>query len=250
MRIVAVISLCICAVFTARADMVDDALFRAHVKSVEEFIARFNGDERSPMAPADSLRSPVLALFSFGYVDSQDPDSMAIVAREFVDSIDAAAVRLSLTDPRTRIEAECVFSSGGRKFEITLVFVMEEFKPGFRRLALADACGIERSGLLVVKPMYPISPVEHELHFMALEDLFAAKRDYLPSTLPRGRSVDSLSYLIALLQCGHVAYEECTDVAVVSAQVPGFEFRIREIVNPKSFNSGWLITDLCRISEN
>lgn len=221
-----------------------DILFESHVKSVEEFIARFNGDESSPLT--DTTRSPIYSLFDFNYVNEQNTDSITDLANDFINSVKTSGARISLIDPCTHIEAECVFDFDDRQCNITLVFVMQEFGSNYRRLALSDAYGIVSSGVLEIKPMYPISPIEHELHFMSLDDLFTNKKEYLASTMPTDREVDQLSYLIACIHCGKAIYNSCQNVTVKFSNIPGFEFSIKEKINPKSFNSGWLISDLKR----
>lgn len=245
MRRIITAVLTVLSALTAFAESPETTLFRSHVKSVEEFIARFNGDELDPSLPEGSNASmAIYRLIDPDFAHSMPADSMLRLADALINAVRVQNIKLDLLNPLNEIEAECSFVFKGKPCPLTLIFVREEFRPGFQRLALSEVRGMDAAGIITEQPLYPINPLEHEMHFMELHDLMNNKKDYVSTLIAGNKTLDSTSYFIGLIQHGVLKYVQCNDVSVRFRQVPGFDFSIRETVHPGDFSSGWLITEL------
>jgi serine/threonine protein kinase len=93
-----------------------------------------------------------------------------------------------------------------------------------------------------------ISPVSHGTGFIALYDVFKdganiqnyIAKDYIP---------DTLTYFISLMSLNKIKLTEVNKVKYHFLQIPGWAFTV-DYFNRKELNSGWLISELKRMSNN
>lgn len=227
-----------------------DAQFNATVKSVDEFMARFNGIESKPGVAneGESRRNNILALFDYT-IESRTSslENFKNTLTEFVSTIDERNVQLQLVDVNAWSEVKTKFIYGKKSLKITLVMHLEHINNDEKRWVIAGVRGLEQAGLYD-KGLSVISPVEHELHFMGLSDLFLQNKSLIASCRSSQRDIDELSMFLGLTMCGSLKFSEVSDVEFHFTNVPGFIFTIREIMREGS-NCGWLITDLKRAND-
>ncbi len=233
--------------FAARANFPEAELFNAHVKSVDEFTARFNGDEANEVIATAVTEGPgnhILHLFDVDYVNSQDPVQNKQLASEFVDAVVKNNSKIGIDKPSTKIIAVCSFLYKGSPVTLNLIFQREEFKSGYKRLALIDVQGLDSLHIYKPNSIYPINPLEYEMHFMEFDDVLNDKTEYIEGIISSQKALDPLTLFIMLMKNKELKYVQCDDVQMVFNEVPGFVFTVREVVHPESYYSGWLITDL------
>ena len=224
-----------------------DAEFLASVKSVNEFMARFNGDERKPSVvnEGDSRRNNILALFDFkiDFAGTSEDEYMAMV-EDFIHQVDNWHGRLRLVDADAWAELPCQFAFNKKNLTLTLVMHMESMSEEEKRWTIAGVRGLREAGLYG-EGHSVISPVEHETHFMGLNDLFNLNKSLLPSLRPQSREIDELSMFLGLAMCGALQFRSTGELKVHFIDVPGYIFTIEEI-GRQGNNSGWLITHLAK----
>lgn len=225
-----------------------NALADNMVKSLNEFMHRFNADEVPPFIVDDgsgSLRRKcIIALFDL----EQVPDGESEQAGRIMAFTNAALdndIRLDITTPGLYAEARCRFKYRGREVEANLVLVYENYKEDYWCWTIAGANGLVEAGLIDTARTGYISPTSHALDFTELEKAFPATLRYRD----RDHTVDQLTWLAAMSECGALHFEGCHEVAYYFTQVPGYVFTVS--MHPrKSINTGWLIHDLIGIADN
>ena len=228
-------------------DMTMERDFAAQVKSIDEFMARFNGVETNPEVTTDSLRRDnILALFDYdmshnGMGDEAFKNLLMRFSRIAIESDS----KLSIDGPGTYAEADCLIKYAGEKQHITLIMVREQTDKGTLRWALAGLKGLEQMGLYDEKRII-ISPVDHEIHFMSLQDLFQENCDIIPSLRSVNKDIDELSMFFGLCMAKTIEFQIVDDLKFHFTEVPGFVFTVEE-KGRRGVNSGWLITRLLEI---
>ena len=221
------------APFVARAQSLPDLLmaqdFAAQVKSVDEFIQRFNGTESHPAVPdsVDARMYNLVALFDRNMPRANEPDS--VFERNIMDFIGYVVqndVKIRLTDADMYAEVET---------EATV------------RWAIVGAKGLVKAGLIDTTTFYGISPVEHEIHFMGIGDIFEkGNNSRLMGYRGKDTRVDELSVLLAWGTTDNVRISQVERLTLHCLEVPGYVFTI-EVRNRKGNNSGWLISSFRRL---
>jgi len=235
----------------------DETVFYAQTKQVNQFFRRFNGEEdvsgtrlyagnpgyrdpkarrrylnilfdkESPLVNADQKTvfiEEVLNKKAPVFLDFHDKDWFSEVSATFNWKKQTVNVILYL-----RIELQ----NGGYKWVISNVFC-DKFNTYFSHLG--DTTNLK----------FFLHPMSHEVDFMnihkALEDTknidYYLDRDYLP---------DHLALFVSELKEGNLNFVSVNNVKFHVFQVPNWYFEI-SFFNRNSYNSGWLISNLVRLS--
>ncbi len=200
---------------------INERLLQGRVKQVEEFMARFNGDEDwqgGRMTVSDSImRTKYLrTLFDHAVFPMKQGIMENKMAEQFISEVIRGNARLDYTDKAWQAEVDCRCVKNDTAFSATLT--MRTVKVGdceyrWEVVGMSDARMDVFSGLR-------LSPVEHEAGFTAL----------LSMRLPvRVRVVSSMRF--------------------VFHTVPNYTFTVERIEKRNSYNTGWLITSLIRNEE-
>lgn len=225
-------------------DMTIERDFVAQVKSMDEFMARFNGEEVNPELHTDSVRRDnIIALFDYNMShNGMSDESFKNLIREFTISAINSDTKLSITSAGVYAEAKCLIKYAGKKHHVTLMMVREETSKGGQRWAINSVSGLEDLGLYNEKRV-TISPVDHEIHFMSLQDFFQENRTIVPSMRSKEKGIDEMSMFFGLCLANAIEFEYVDELKFHISDVPGFVFIVEEI-GREGTNSGWLITSL------
>lgn len=228
----------------------DDKLYMAHVKSVDEFIQRLNAKELYPLLvdeDTNKVQTTRFTLFDISLLKDAEPeDSTFSLCKEFVEYLSSNPTEISLENPKNWIEAQCSFTWKDREKTLTLKLQLEEDSLHYWHWSIFDIDGLEQNGLLDIDDILRISPVEHEINFIGLQSIFQYDYTRLSGTRKQDLDIDRLSYFLGLVYSGQLKYNICKSVEFHCNQVPGYYFIAKEIKRPVSANSGWLITTLLR----
>lgn len=231
----------------------DAFFYECHVKSLDEFIQRFNGHELYPLIENDSsniIQTTRASLFDYDLIkDLSVADSVPSLYEQFIVSLGNDTTMISIESPENWIEVLCEFNWKAASVTLPLMMQLEEDADHNWRWAIIGVRGVEEQGLLGDGNVVQISPVEHELNFMGLSDIFSNNTSRISSTRKSGIVLDTLSYFYGLLASGKLKYIGCNGVEFHCNQVPGYSFTVKEINRLKSTNSGWLINSLSKTSE-
>lgn len=226
----------------------ENQLYDSHVKSLDEFIQRFNGREFNKLASlnqVNKVRATRFSLFDYKLLKDIDiNDSVPNLYEKFVFKVEADSIKIAIEDPQNWVEAKCNFSWKNTSKSLSLKLQLEEDDNHCWRWCIVGVNGLKDSGLLDEEGVLQISPVEHELNFIGLESLFLHDSMKFVKTRKMGASIDKLSYFYGLVYSGLLKYNRCDNVEFHCNQIPGYSFIVKEINRLNSSNSGWLIVSL------
>lgn len=218
--------------------------FMAQVKSIDEFTARFNGDESKPGLTTENAREEnIISLFDFRM--SHQGLSDADFKKSILDFASAAATwdgRLSTESAGTQAEARCRVKYAGKNYGISLIMKMEKTVKGKLRWTISEVKGLDKLGLYNEKRL-TISPVDHETHFMSLQDIFQTNRQLTPAMRSADKEIDDISFFFGMCVGRAIDFISVDKLIFCFSDVPGYAFTVEEI-GRQGTNSGWLITEL------
>lgn len=225
--------------------------FAAQVKSINEFVARFNGDEAKPGLSLDSVdrEKNLVSLCDFNMPHRGVSDeAFRKKLRDFIHTIINWNGRLSITEKTVLAEALCKIKYEGKEYRFTFILQREKMSNGNMRWAISDVKGVSALQLYSEKRL-TISPVDHETHFMGLQDIFQENRKIVPATRMSGRNLDDMSFFFGLCVAKAIHFIQVDKLKFHFMDIPGYVFTVEEI-GREGTNSGWLITNIQKMDDN
>lgn len=229
-----------------------DRDFAAQVKSMDEFAARFNGNETNPELSLDSTasrRNNILSLFDFSMShENLTDDEFKNLLSDFTNEAISWEEELSITNKNAYAEANCKMRYGKKEYHIILLMKREINARGGNKWAIASVKGLSALGLYSDKRL-TISPVDHEIHFMSLQDFFQANQKITPAMRSNNKEIDELSFFLGLCVAEAIEFVQVDDLKFHFMDVPNYVFTVEEI-GRRGTNSGWLITQLKKMNDS
>lgn len=225
--------------------------YQCEIKSIEEFASRFNLIESHPLVERDSLAdyANIYALFDFSTIaDYPDEKQQLDRIHDFCDSIFADKVKFSLDNPGTLVQVRASVTYRDKSGIVNIFFRPDKIAEKYDRWGIYAVSGLESSGILDMKSLKAISPAEHEVHFMGLDEYLNLNRQNAIGYRSAYATLDEMSIFLALVHCGAMKFNEVEDMTVYCTDVPGYIFSIDDHIN-NTTNSGWLITWLEQADE-
>lgn len=224
---------------------------RHRVKLLDEFMARFNGEETHEMLVGeDSLKENLNLLYLMdAKMFAVNRDSMLQVSKEFADSIHANNTKLYFDDGQWFAEVKVNCTYANKETQITLYLRPEEIKPFQHRWVITGAQGKE----LALTPSrrnhgLDILPNNHEVGFMALPKIHLLGNDKVLNYAAADYRTDQLTAFYTMIYTGVLKMNSTDEITYQFFEVPGFVFTVKRHVR-KGFNSGWLISQIKKINE-
>ncbi len=233
-------------------DMTLSSDFEAEVKSLDEFRARFNGDETKPGIEHDaySRRNNLISLFDFDMDKGcLTPEQFSDKMEDFLDSVLLNDCQFEITEAGLWAQCLCRVKYFGKDKRLTLYLQSEKYREDMYRWAIASVTGLEEAGIIGSEKYYAISPVAHEVHFMGLQDMLNENPTHAFGYRYKGARIDGLSVFLALVQVGILKFDIVEEQTFLYFDIPGYIISINEIVR-EGQNSGWLITSFEQVSES
>lgn len=231
-------------------DMTLSSDFKAEVKSLEEFMSRFNGIESKPGIENDknSRRNNLISLFNFQMdKGSNSCEEFASRVNEFVDSILINNVEFRISNAGLWAECACRVKFQDKEKILTLILQSEEYKKGRYRWTIVGVRNLDELGLYNTEKYYAISPAEHEIHFMGLSNYLNANPNHAFGYRGLGCKIDPLSVFFTLIWTGEISFELVEEQTFYYFDVPGYIITIDEY-SRNGTNSGWLISSFDKVS--
>lgn len=220
--------------------------FTEHVKSMDEFMKRFNGEEVYPGLNKEDENFHKLNLFSL--LDHKMQQELKSQTLNFVNDIISSGVKLNYADTLWYAEARCDITYKGVPKSITLFLRTERIKDNRFRWALCGADGINNN-LIDVKGKSAISPVEHEIHFMELQSIFKNDKQRVFGYRQNDYKIDQLSVFLTLVYAGLIQFTSVSETKFHFFNVPDYRFVVEEI-GRRGSNAGWLITSFKKLPQS
>lgn len=245
---------CWCAGVSSVAQTLPDAVlqteFKFRVKQLDEFMARFNGEESVDVDVVDSLKPALNLLYLFNREwFTAHTDSMKQVAEDFIGTVIDNRTKLHYDDEDWFAEVSCYCTYQGKPDSLTLFLKPEKLEEFQFRWVIVGAKGT----LLKLNPGkrnhgLDIMPNDHEVAFRALSKVATLGSDNILNYAPYAYTPDALSVFYALVYAGALNIESTGRIVYHFCEVPGYVFRV-ERFNRKGNNTGWLISDVRPMSE-
>jgi len=251
-RLKHVIPLFILIVFTTickaqPSDLYDQYLQKKiyyEVKQLSQFFERFN---MSDTVRIDSLSLSQCQINILSLFDMQKYNfATDSIVWEFTNYICESGVRIGYENQDWYSTATAVFQENNaeRKIELTLSHVRDT--SGYYKWIIA---GINPTSLLLSEKVsdIAISPLNNEINFIDLSKAFSGKKNlssYTSSTF----TPDYLSIFLSLVERNILKFVQIENVTYHLLQIDGWLLKI-QFQNRIDFNSGWLITDIVKMSK-
>jgi hypothetical protein len=253
--IVILFFVCICqkiyGQFSIKTNL-DSACFQMKVKSLDDFIGRFNF-ERDHLGNAviysDSLRSVrvgmLRSLFDDNLLAAADSQQITVI-RQFIDTVimGKAGAGFNYDSPGWHAEATCPAQFKNQATTLTFLIHPAKIADGSYRWEIFDT---EGPFLLfgTRDPKAAAGPVSHNLRFLDISKLTDSNPEKFISLINREFKPDKLSVVAFLISSRQLKIQPFTKIEFIVSQIPGFTFRIGEVRRAGS-NSGWLITSIIK----
>lgn len=237
----------LCEAQTVIPDVTLDHNFSVYVKSVDEFMRRFNGEELHPNVnrnDTDYKKKNLMWLFNF---DVKNKTQEFPKMREFIEKVVANNTMLNFNDSTWFGEVAITAKYKGRDVSLTLYLRTEPTpKPNFC-WKLCGLSGLDKTGIFTLGKQSGISNIEHEVYFVELSSIFKNDKTNLFDYISTRNHIDQLSVFLALCKTGQMTFSQVESVDFVFTNVPGYVFRIKEY-GRRDDNAGWLISsfDECK----
>lgn len=220
--------------------------YASEVKSLDEFRARFNGEESKPGIYNDknSRRANLLNLFDLN-MDKGGLTKEQFINKlnNFMDSVLINDCKFEISNSNLWSECICKMKYNKQDLMLTLYLQRECYEKNRYRWTIVGVKGLEKAGLIEKDKLYPISPVQHEVHFIELQDMLNENHTHAFGYRKKGTQIDQLSTFLAWVYAGIIKFEIVEKQTFYYFDVPGYIFTINEIIRPGR-NRGWLITSL------
>lgn len=224
--------------------------YLAKVKMIDEFFARFNGEEtREDLGPEFSDReSGVLLLFDIAKFKSKN-DSGFIAAKSFAHNAVSSGVKLNFEDKNWFAKIKCYGKLGQKKVTFNMILCVEERDTAMYRWAISDVEGdIFKNSRDKAHTELFIMPNDNEQFFMSVRKTTTESYKFIDDYVRHSYHADALSTFLALVRCNQLKIDAVTDVEFIFLQVPDYMFTIKYFER-ESKNAGWLIDSCCKISK-
>ena len=237
-------------VMTAQSlpDMMLEKNFLTQVKSIDEFIQRFNGNESDATDSIGRIRD-LIALFDYRMPKENVADSVFKQnVLDFVNCIEKHNTKIQLTDADMYAEVKSKATVLGKDIDLTLILQSQNYGNDRTRWAIIGAKGLADANIIDTVRFYGISPVEHEICFMGLGDIFeTSNNSNLIGYRGKNTPVDELSVLLTLGMTDNVRISIVEKLTMHCLEIPEYVFTIDE--RSQSNNEGWRISGFTKLED-
>ena len=228
----------------------DPPEYRSSVKQIEEFMKRFNLEERNEVFDSEPdltkrQQLNIKGLFNYELVKSRGPE-----VEQFVEQVLAHHIKLQFSDTTWIAIARCKATYQGKNAYVTLTLGTEYIGDYMYKWVIKDAEG-DMLRLLPQKgnPGLKISPTDNEINFMSLSHITTVEAKNILNYKASFRPVDQLSVFFSLVANGLLKIQNVEELTYRFV-IPGlYEFEVKEFLR-EALNSGWLISDFKKINYN
>lgn len=238
-----------------------EKIFVFEVKHIDEFIERFNNEQRSLIVSFVKMNYPGIIVDRASLVSNLFNLQKKSWNKQEVDSFfnqvtnKENPVYLDFYSRNWYAEALCGFKYKGKQADVVLILMIQQEANGGSKWVIMSA-----NSRFITAPKKEISflgedrglkflnPMSHATNFMSLSNAFYDKQhiwDYLDTGFINYSS--SKTFLQALLK-NELEYQYVKQVTYHFLQVDGWIFTVDRFKR-KSINSGWLISKLWEASD-
>ena len=222
--------------------------YMAKVKLVDEFFARFNGEEtRKDLGPEYADReSGVLLLFDIAKFKSK-ADSNFIAAKTFAHNVAENGIKINFEDDNWFAKIMCHGKLAQKKVTFNMILCVEERDSAMYRWAISDVEGdIFNNSRDKAHKEFFIMPNDNEQFFMSVRKMTTEAYKFIDDYVRQSYHADALSTFLALVRSNQLKIEAVSNVEFIFLQVPNYVFCVKYFER-ESKNAGWLIDSFYKI---
>lgn len=228
--------------------------FNYEIIQLDEFIDRFNFDNDTKLLKYLAYNYPDITIERKGFLitlfDNFDIDYQEVLIKAFIDFVcDSVNPQyLNFYDNDWYAEVSCIIEFNHR-IDTGKIILKNQFNNDSSSKWVIT--GVNSVILELPKSkdsLKIITPVSHGTGFIALNDVFKDGAN-IQNYIAKEYSIDKLTYFMTLMYYNKIKLKEVNKVKYHFLQIPGWAFTI-EYFNRKELNSGWLISELTRMSNN
>lgn len=239
----------------------EEEVFLYEVKTIDEFIERFNDDSTSFIRqelkkqgyPENVLNRPLLLYSLFNGKNAALKNDTAIKHSFFKQVLNPQApLKLRFSDTAWFVQAQCFFSDGSKTLPVPLTLRVHTEKNGGAKWMI---CGVGDSPLLTEVAMKRtamvkadsdiIYPTAHAVDFVVFRHVFNDTMNELNYFEPATLTTKNAQALVGNVKNKKLKFEYANAIRFYFFQVPGYSFAVQQF-NRQEANSGWLINVLKR----
>ena len=236
----------------------DESVFYAQTKQMNQFFRRFNGEEditgKRFYAKDAQYRDPkARKKFLNILFDNSNANIIASDKNAFIGQVISkpAPEYIDFHGKNWFAEVNCEFSYKKEKVNLILYLQIEKQDSGYKWV-ISNVYFDRFNNFFnhlndTTNTTLFIHPLSHELDFMNLNKVFR-EPDNVDYYMERNYEPDQLSLFIMETKDGNLKFETVNSVKFHFFQVPGWYFEV-SYFNRNEMNSGWLISNLVKISE-
>ncbi len=233
-----------------------DTLFKHSIKSLDEFIARFNGTENNPNISKEEKEyreNNILALFNKEWImkiqekEGEKNQTFNDIS-EFIKTVCNTKQQLSADDSLFFAEAQLKVKYQNKEKLLNIILKMEDTGGHIYRWSICGVNGLIENQMLDTVINTGIRPIDHEMNFMQLRGILANANNNMTNYRSQGTDIDPLSYFFALVKAKQIQFVQCNAVVYHFFNVKGYYFKVEKF-NRQDYNSGWLVSDFKKITE-
>lgn len=233
------------------------ALF-AQTKQLTQFFRRFNGEEDAKGNKLDSnssqfrnqhLRTEFLSIL----FDKKNNDITDDLKAQFINDVtnEQNTKFLNFRGKDWFAEVNTVFTYQNRPVNILIYLELEQSGLGYKWV-ISNVFFDSFSQIFFhpntdEKALSFLHPMSHEIDFMNLRKAFADPKD-IDYYAPNDYTPDYLTLFFVEIKNKNLLYKTINNVKFHFLQIDGWYFEVNDF-NRSGFNSGWLVSNMLKISE-
>ena len=228
---------------------IDIAQYKAQVKLVDEFRARFNGiEKREDVLPNDSTRRLQLLLLCNGERYLSDSCFQARY-NNFIETVLTHNTLLNYADSMWYAKALCDAEFNGKTVPLTIYLSVESRGTDMYKWVISDVEGevLELGGYEENNELF-LMPNQHEQNFMALSRATSEMNRYITLYVKNSYQLNRLDVFNTLVFYKLLKVKSVSKLTFKFMQVPKYTLTVEYFVR-KSLNCGWLVSDVVDMSD-
>ncbi len=223
-------------------------VFKSSVKSVDEFMQRFNAKE---FHPGLDKNNPEHYIYNFAAVfnselggkDGFGNEEFMNDVRKIYDNVVDSGVRLSFDSKYWYARQDIIFTKkGGQKVNLSIILQTDSTDTGLPYWSIVGVDGVKNLMPNDTLKRLVISPEQNEMDFQELYSAFEFNKKDFSRFLSDKLVLDPVSYFMALIENEVLKFDKIEELTYYFFDVPEYILKV-EYVDRLTANSGWLITE-------